>query len=276
MRQTSLLTLLLTLTCFAPLSALHAQQVPADTELQVDRDVEQVLEEFYSEDADEDPEELIQSIRELAANPLNVNRASVDELMQVPGMTWRLAHAIVEHRNEVKPFESAMELNAVRGIGPVTRDRFLPYLSTGSAAELRRDLYLNPKAWDHNSRGEVYSRFRRIMATPDGYAVPADEGGYVGSPVNYYQRIYYRSDHLTMNLSQMKRPGEPLPGPTSFDHQTLHASIGDLGRLRRVVVGDFSLRFGQGLIMGSSSVMGKAADVIRNGVRSSEIGRAHV
>ena len=269
MRQTSLLSVLLALICLAPLSALHAQQVPADTELQVDRDVEQILEEFSSEDVDADPEELIRSIRELAANPLNVNRASVDELMQVPRMTWQLAHAIVEHRHEVKPFGSAMELSAVRGIGPVTRDRFLPYLSTGSAAELRRDLYLNPKAWVHNGRGEVYSRFRRVLATPDGYAVPADEGGYVGNPVNYYQRIYYRSDHLTMNLSQMKRPGEPLPGPTSFDHQTLHASIGDLGRLRRVVVGDFSLRFGQGLIMGSSSVMGKAADVIRNGVRSS-------
>src|SRR5690625_7169406 len=36
-----------------------------------------------------------------------------------------------------------------------------------------------------------------------------------------------------------------------------------------MVVGDFSLRFCLGLFMGSSSVMGKAADVIRNGVRSS-------
>ncbi|MEX2574471.1 MAG: helix-hairpin-helix domain-containing protein, partial [Balneolaceae bacterium] len=89
---------------------LHAQSSgpqPDPVARQVERDIERILDEADPEDSGEDPEELIRMVRELAANPLNVNRASAEELMSVPGMTWSLAGAITEHRETVKPFESA-------------------------------------------------------------------------------------------------------------------------------------------------------------------------
>ncbi|MEX2573510.1 MAG: hypothetical protein WD317_04400, partial [Balneolaceae bacterium] len=165
-------------------------------------------------------------------------------------------------------FETADGLTAVGGIGPVTANRLTPYLSVGSRSDLRRDLYLKPKVWIHNSSADAYSRFRRIVGNPDGYSRPDTLGGYLGSPVNYYQRVHYRSDHLSANLTQAKRPGERLPGPLAFNNQSGYASLEDLGRLKIAVAGNYSMRMGQGLIMGSGISLGKGQDVIRSANRS--------
>src|SRR5690625_6233347 len=73
----------------------------------------------------------------------------------------------------------------------------------------------------------------------------------MGSAVRYYQRIRYRSNHLSLNLTQEKDPGEPLSGLAGFDFNSLHFAVEDAGNLQMLVVGDYSLAFGQGLIMRS-------------------------
>ncbi len=229
---------------------------------QVEQDLERILDEFEPVEADAVPEEQIQRIFDLAANPLNINRAGVEELMQVPGMTRTIASAIVAYRNEVKPFESTDELTRVRGIGTVRRNRFQPYLTVGTPQEMRRDVWLQPRTWVYNGRAELTGRYRRDLDLADGYRRPESEGGYAGSPVNLWQRYHYRSRHLSIHYAQVKHPGEP-GSPPFRNGSTFHASIEQLGRLRTVVAGDYGVRFGQGLILGSSGVFGKGTEVIR-------------
>jgi competence protein ComEA len=53
-----------------------------------------------------------------APRPVNINRASVAELDQLPGVGPSTARAIVEHRERYGPYATVDDLLAVRGIGP--------------------------------------------------------------------------------------------------------------------------------------------------------------
>ena len=246
-----------------PVQSLYAQAERDTVRVQVERDIERAIEDFDAEDTDRDLEQLVEFLQELAANPININRAPIDDLLQIPGLNFRLAQEIVNYRRDIKPFESVDELSQVRGIGPVTVNRIRPYVSVGTGLERGRDLYLNLDYWTSNSRFEIFSRYQQVLEEQHGYTRPAEEGGFVGSPIKYYQRFRYTSSHLSLNLTQDKDPGEPLTGPTGFDYTSWHIALRNNGRLRELVVGDYSVMFGQGLTLWSSPSFGKGSEVIR-------------
>jgi competence protein ComEA len=54
--------------------------------------------------------------------PVDVNRASVEQLDELPGIGPTTASAIVDHREQHGPFATVDDLEAVRGIGPAKLD----------------------------------------------------------------------------------------------------------------------------------------------------------
>lgn len=60
--------------------------------------------------------------------PLDPNTAGARELAFVPGLSRRLAAALVEDRRVHGPYTSARELLRVRGIGPARLEAALPHL----------------------------------------------------------------------------------------------------------------------------------------------------
>ncbi len=56
------------------------------------------------------------------AGPVDVNRATAEELDTLPGIGPTTAAAIVDHREENGPFASVDDLESVRGIGPAKLD----------------------------------------------------------------------------------------------------------------------------------------------------------
>src|SRR6056297_1921179 len=153
------------------------------TQSRIERDIERALEEFDGEEADQSLEELLEFLQTLANNPLNINRVTIDELLQVPGMNFRLAQNIVEYRNKEAPFEEINDLMNVSGIGQATLDRIRPYLSVSKGLDRGKDLYLNPRYWTQNSRMEGFSRYQQVLEKQRGYQRPDSQGGFVGSPV---------------------------------------------------------------------------------------------
>lgn len=66
------------------------------------------------------------------ATPLDLNRASVEELDRLPGIGPVLARRIVEHRARLGAFRSTDELLGVPGIGVRSLERLRPYVATPS------------------------------------------------------------------------------------------------------------------------------------------------
>ncbi len=238
-------------------------QAEPDTARTVEEDIERALEDFDPDDEDVDPELLTQFLLDLAANPININSASVSELASLPGMNIRHARGVIAYRN-TKPFETVDELVEVSGIGPATMERVRPYITVGSRAELTRRLLLSPGFWTQRGRFQYISRGQRVLEQQTGYTDPEFEGQsrYAGNPWRFYQRFNYRSNHISLNLTQLKQPGEPLGGPTDFDFNSWHAGIQDVGIVRRLVIGDYGVWAGQGLVLHTGLGFGKGREVI--------------
>ncbi|MDR9418033.1 ComEA family DNA-binding protein [Gracilimonas sp.] len=226
----------------------------------VQEQLEKAFEELDTEESGLSGEQLVQFLEDLAANPVNINRAGLDDLLQVPGINLKIARAILSYRNS-KPFEEKEELLEVSGIGPATYGRMRPYVSIGGTGAQFRDMYMRPEYWLDNRKFDIFSRYQQNLQTREGYKRPDSLGGYLGSPVKYYQRLRMTTNHLSLNLTQEKDPGETLNGITGFDYNSGHIAFVDNGKLNDLVIGDYSLSFGQGLVLWSGGVFGKGREV---------------
>ncbi len=66
------------------------------------------------------------------ADRIDVNRASVQELMRLPGVGEKKAQAIVAFRARA-PFKRAEDVVAVKGLGPAWFNKVKAHLVTGAA-----------------------------------------------------------------------------------------------------------------------------------------------
>jgi competence ComEA-like helix-hairpin-helix protein len=203
---------------------------------------------------EDDAAGLIDYVEELLTNPVNVNIATIDQLMMIPGMRPHQAEALVAYRNGNGNFDSEQDLLKVRGIGPASLEQMLPFITVGGyTGRLRRNL-TNPNWWVRNGRFESYSRARQNRKTAAGYIPPHDSipPHYLGSPAHFTQRISYSSRALSLNRTQIKDPGEE-----GLTYLTAHAAIRDAGPVRMLVAGDYRVASGYGLIFASGAGMGR-------------------
>ena len=244
---------------------LFVEQVSAQEQTntgQEERDLERVLEQIESDDTEADYTELLELIQDLLSHPLDLNLATLDGLLQIPNLTHRLAQNIITYRSEHGLFDSVENVLDVPGIGPVTLERIRPYITVTGEEDRGLSHFLNRGAWTQNSRFEGYSRFRRVLQEQEGTLRPDSLGGYHGAPFSYYQRLHYRSRHLSMNLTQDKDPGEPFTFPAGFDFNTWHLAIQKREGLQALIIGDYSVSFGQGLLLWSGGSFGKSSNSI--------------
>ena len=60
--------------------------------------------------------------------PLNLNTATVEELMTIDGISQKNAFAIVEYRKKIGAYSDVSEIMNIKGIGEGTYYKVLPYL----------------------------------------------------------------------------------------------------------------------------------------------------
>ena len=240
--------------------AAFAQQTDS-TQSSAQEDLERVFDDFDPDDAEFNTEQLTQFLQDLAANPININKTSSDKLLIIPGLNIRLAQAIVQYRDSVKLFEQIDEIKEVRGIGNATLERIRPYITLGKPGELQRQLITDFSYWTFDGEVEYLSRYQRTLQEQEGFRRP-DSTGFVGSPGKVYQRFRYRSDHLSLAVTQEKDSGEELTSPAGFDYNSFHLSMNDVGKLQQLVIGDYSLSAGQGMVLWNGGAFGKGRDVI--------------
>ena len=230
------------------------------TKAQVEKQLEEAFEELDTETSELSGEQLTQFLEDLAANPVNINTAGIDDLLQIPGLNLKLARALIDYRKQ-KPFEKKEELLKVSGIGKATYSRIQPYITVAGGTSRFRTFYSRPQYWLAGNKIEFLSRFQQNIEDQEGYNRPDTSGGYLGSPVKYYQRFKLQSNHLSVNFTQEKDAGEELNGVTGFDYTSWHIALTNNGKLNSLVIGDYSLSFGQGLVLWTGGAFGKGREV---------------
>lgn len=91
------------------------------------------------------------------------------------------------------------------------------------------------------------------------------DGTYEGNALHETFRYQYNyRDKVMWGLQGDKDPGEPFFGSWNkwgYDYYGYYLMLNDVRRIKRVVLGDYRLSFGQGLVMNNNMSFGKTSDI---------------
>ena len=205
---------------------------------------------------------------ELAQPPpaaLDLNRATPDELLALPGATPAGIAALLRYRRQYGGFAELSELNAVPGLATAEAQALAPYLKLAprpAAVPLRR-------LWGAAAKPWLLVRTQRQGPLEAPYTRPdfAPGSTYAGGPWGTLVRLRGNApQRLSYGLVLEKDPGEawqPAPGrPLRADYASATLVLRNRGAWRAIALGDYQLAFGQGLAFGRSFLLGRGAEPV--------------
>ena len=217
---------------------------------------------FEAAGVDRDIDEaVIQDLEDALANPIELNRATVDALAELPLLSPVLARAIVEWRTRHGAFERIEDLLRVPLFPAALLDALRAFVVVD---DTRRTPAHTPLQFS------AVLNYRRLLDPVRGFS---REDGYEGPPAGRYARLQVRRPRLfTARVVLENDPGERLrwapPAHTyGFDHVSGFVAFETGGWLSRLVAGDFRVEAGQGLLLWSPFGRGKGIDPTGDPIR---------
>lgn len=238
-----------------------AQQL-VDPEAIVEDLVEEVIEE---EEEELDFSEISSRLNYYLRNPIDINKTDGRELIELYFLSPLQVQNFLSYRELSGNFISVYELQSITGFDEQTIQRLLPFVTIGKSNDLLKSKI---KDGEH----DLILRYGRILQKQKGYLDPEKPGQshYLGIPDRFFVRYRYRlRDKLQFSLNMKKDAGEEFFSGNQrngFDFYSASFFIRDVGKLKNVVVGDYSLQLGQGLSLWNGLSFGKGS-LIQNAAR---------
>ena len=228
------------------------------TSLSAQYDWDDFAEEYTSdvERAEEEDWQLhVQELKELSEHPLNINTATVEDLLQLPFLSEAQIEQIHAYIYLHGQMQTLAELRLVPLLDEATRRRMSLFVYAQSVQQNGKDQLL----------GHLHSDFSTRLDVPLYYRLGQQNNEYRGDPL--YHRIRYtigNSRHFQAGLRIEKDAGERY-----YDSYGAYAMLHDVGFLQRAIVGDYRIGFGEGLVIGGSTWSSKSSPPLKmqSGIR---------
>jgi hypothetical protein len=232
--------------------------------------IERILEERGEHAAAADHEEIASALLRLLHHPLSINEATFEELKQLVFLSDSQIDNIIRFRKRSGGFRHASELLLVTGIGRRELESILPFIAVGGAGGTSTSS--SPR---RRVRHEILARVRASRPLPVGYE-RYDEGAFLDESARQYHeerrylgpplaaRLKYKidsGDAFRAGFTLENDAGEPYFSRgqrAGFDFLSGYVSARLSPIVERVIVGDYRLQFGQGLVAWNGFAIGKS------------------
>lgn len=237
--------------------------------------------EQYAAETEEtiDYNSFYEDLMECSKNPINLNRATKEELEKLPFLSDIQIENILAYVYLNGPMQTIYELQLVEGLDMTDIRRMIPFVFVGVPEQINRKIYWNELL--KYGKNELYFRLDKGLETKEGYQFLPEED--VNSPqintANYLGNQFYHSlkyrfhfkDRILTGLTAEKDAGEQLWGTVhkGYDFYSIYAQFNNFGKFKTIVLGDFKANFGQGLVMHPDFSMGKSSYVLNVTPRNS-------
>ena len=247
---------------FIMLCILLSQTLPAQPEMATVATQQQLEELSEKKAAAIEDDSFLERLQLFSKHPLNLNKADKESLEQLGMLTEIQICQLLSYRRLLGNLINLYELQAVPGWDISMIEKLLPYITL--ADPLKE--WSNLKNWRAPDQS-LLLRYTSILEKADGYKT--DTSGkrrYPGSPARSYLRYQYKvKGGLQLSLLGEKDPGEPFfrgSQKTGFDFYSFHISIGKIGVLRQLVIGDYTVSMAQGLIQWQGLSLGMGSGLV--------------
>lgn len=222
------------------------------------KDLVENLAENVSED--EDISELSERLAYYKNHPINLNKATPNILKELVFLSPLQITSLLNYLKSNGQLLDVLELQAIPGFDIETVNRILPFVKIDDADIAFRQLRLKNLA--KSGRNDLIVRYARLLQQQKGFKdLPGSK--YFGTPDKFLLKYRYTlPESVSAAFLLKKDAGEYwIKGPSAIDFLSAHLAIFKIGRLKKMVMGDYSLQFGQGLTLWSGFGFGKGADV---------------
>lgn len=240
-----------------PFISFSQTNPPTEEEERKEDYLEQLIEQ--NDNSSGDYEGLIDLDRSLREHPINLNKATVEDmspLHELALLTDIQINAILTYRQKVGYFISVYELQAVPYLDVNTIKILLPYIRVNSDITAAQ-VSLHEVLFDGDYT--LLARGQQVLQKQEGYS-PVDTSAssstrYLGSPLGLYGRFRYQfGTKFSYGITGQKDPGEEFfkgSQKKGFDFYSYHLYYRSNKFLKAIALGDYELKFGQGLLVAS-------------------------
>ncbi len=214
----------------------------------------------------EDAEQLHEWITELMRNPLNINSCSKSKLNGSGLLTPFQVHGILKYRDAYGPFFSIYELAAIPGFRREFLENITPLIAftddDGPGKNIHHRGYLLTNLSDRFPHSAAY--LRNDTVSPH----------YAGQPFKFTSRLKYEAGtQWVFAASFDKDPGEQWTNRKSPEHLSGYIQYRPEKILNNLVLGNFRIHRGMGLVHGTGFSAGTAGTtgIAMNGYRRSYV-----
>ena len=218
--------------------------------------------------------QIIEDLNAYLAAPLNLNYASSEQLSRLYLLNPYQIHSLQKYIDQNGPLLSIYELPLVFGFSRDLAEKLQPFVTVQLEA---RQLKKSNQSWQDlltKSRHQLYLRYGNMLEKQNGYMRLSDSirevkpnQRYLGSSHKLYSRygLKYR-DRLRMGFVMEKDRGETFfkgKNNHGFDFNSFHLIVSQIKGVDRLAIGDYKVRYGQGLIAWSGFSLDKSPMVMQ-------------
>lgn len=222
--------------------------------------IEEILEN--SED-EKDPTLWQDQLSDLADNPVSLNTATKESLESIPFLTEDQVEALSYYIYRYGPLVSLSELLLVEGIDEQTLRWLKPFVILGDPVKSSQKTLSLKKMLSYGKQ-EIRTSCGQFLQDKLGYKNAKEnilaDSAYQGDPrqIRFRYGFNYKNK-LQWGLIMEKDAGEKLWNKhnNGIDYTSFHLLIKDQRKLKELVLGDYNLRLGQGLVCSSYFSLGK-------------------
>jgi hypothetical protein len=209
----------------------------------------------------EDLSELTERLSNYKTHPIDLNQTNPAQLKELAFLSALQISNFFSHIRQNGKLKELVELQAIADFDLETINKLLPFVTLTADNVYQK---LNAKQLRNHGTNELLLRYGQLFEQQKGYkALPGSH--YLGSPAKVLLKYKYNlNDLVAFSLTGEKDAGETFfkaGSKMGFDFLSASLQLGKLGQLKRVVIGDYSLQFGQGLSLWSGTSLGKGPDV---------------
>jgi len=239
------------------------------------QDNNQLLEEIVEQIAEENDEELdygelYEALYYFAENPINLNKTTKEELRELYFLNAYQIDKLLVHIENNGKLLSYLELQTIAGFDVQTIQNLLPFISI-TPKVTSKQLFANINQY-------IIIRDQFYLQEQKGYIPDEDdEIHYLGNAHRTYFKYRLKNNFLQAGITAEKDAGENFLGerqPYGFDFYSAHLQAKNIGKIKNVIIGDYQMNFGQGVVMQSGMSFGKSSEVI-NIQKSGNLIKAH-
>lgn len=234
--------------------ALQAQ------ELDMEQFIADVFEQYSAESGENvDFENFMEELMVLSKSTIDLNQTNRDELQQLLFLSALQIENLLYHLYRHGPMHSVYELQLVDGFDLTDIRRMLPFITLSQQQQEQEAVYTYDLL--HYARHELLMRVDRVLEPKSGYrSLSGNEPAYAGDPFYYHLKYRYRyRDRIQMKFALEKDAGEPVVGGLNKGYDFASGSLQYSERNFKLVVGDYQVGFGQGLVIRQAFRTGKSS-----------------